>query len=241
MVSKCYLLEGDSFCAPIAYDYWESLRHQGRVVTGRDYNGAPPQAPLLRAACQTASDAGHGDADELFNAAIMKAIPAFDKLEEDSHGRLHNQLQVFRACRVFDLRFVANNSLITITDEIDVFFSVVPVLNEVKAMLILRLPEYRDRASLTVTNFDALPPDKPVTPEMLWAFWKNNHLRLPEWFKAASEVALILVSSACVERVFSLYGASFDSEQESSLSDKVEGTMMLRYNKNQRAKDAREG
>ena len=57
MVETCYLLEGDSFVAPIAYDMWCALILHGKCVTGRNIGNNPPAAPTLRRACVDAAAA----------------------------------------------------------------------------------------------------------------------------------------------------------------------------------------
>ena len=51
------------------------------------------------------------------------------------------------------------------------------------------------------------------------------------WSSAAKQIFLVQPSSAASERVFSLLKASFKDQQESSLQDYVETSLMLQYNK----------
>ena len=53
---------------------------------------------------------------------------------------------------------------------------------------------------MTASNNTAEP-----LPKVSWNFWVVNSLQLPAWFEAARIVALVFVSSASVERIFSLY------------------------------------
>ena len=46
-----------------------------------------------------------------------------------------------------------------------------------------------------------------------WVFWRTHYLRLPKWYKVAAEAALVMCSSASVERVFSLLNCLFDDQQ----------------------------
>jgi hypothetical protein len=57
------------------------------------------------------------------------------------------------------------------------------------------------------------------------------------WFKAAEEVGLIMTSSACTERIFSLYDGLFSDRQECALADRREATMMIKFNSNQLARE----
>jgi hypothetical protein len=49
LVSCCYLMEGDSFLAPIAFDCWEEMRRHGRRLTGRGPVPGTPISPFLEA------------------------------------------------------------------------------------------------------------------------------------------------------------------------------------------------
>ena len=49
--------------------------------------------------------------------------------------------------------------------------------------------------------------------------------------KMAKRVFAIPPNSAASERVFSLHEAMFGKDQDSSLSDMIQGALMLRYNK----------
>ena len=53
----------------------------------------------------------------------------------------------------------------------------------------------------------------------------------------AEEVALIMTSSAFVERVFSIYDSLFGKEQQSTLEDRREASVLMRVNGNERKKE----
>ena len=62
-------------------------------------------------------------------------------------------------------------------------------------------------------------------------------LRLPSvWYKGAAEVALVMCSSASVERVFSQLNCMFDKHQQQALNDYKEASIKIRYNENYRDK-----
>lgn len=64
----------------------------------------------------------------------------------------------------------------------------------------------------------------------MWLFWKTYYMQLPCWYDLAEEVALILTSSASVERVFSLYESMFGHNDQACLEDLREASVKLRYN-----------
>ena len=53
---------------------------------------------------------------------------------------------------------------------------------------------------------------------------------LPKWASAAGRVALIQPSSAAAEPVFSILASSFGKQQESSLEDYIQLSVMMQYN-----------
>jgi hypothetical protein len=46
----------------------------------------------------------------------------------------------------------------------------------------------------------------------IWVFWRTYYLALPMWNTVDAEVVFIMVSSAAVERVFSLLTFLFDDQ-----------------------------
>ena len=61
-------------------------------------------------------------------------------------------------------------------------------------------------------------------------FWRTHETSLPEWAAAAKKVVLVQPSSAACERVFSLLNNSFSTQQDSSLQDYIETSIMMQYN-----------
>ncbi len=57
-----------------------------------------------------------------------------------------------------------------------------------------------------------------------------NSQSLPKWSEAARQLVLVQPSSAAAKRVFSLLNASFSEQQQQSLNDYVETSVMLQYN-----------
>ena len=63
-------------------------------------------------------------------------------------------------------------------------------------------------------------------------WWKRNNKQLPVWAAAFRKVLLVQPSSAAAsERVFSLLNASFNDQQDHSLHDYIETSLMLQYNR----------
>jgi hypothetical protein len=61
-------------------------------------------------------------------------------------------------------------------------------------------------------------------------FW-GKHRLLPAWTEFAHLVFLLQPSTACVERSFSMLKYIMGDQRSSSLQDKIEASLMLRYNR----------
>ena len=61
-------------------------------------------------------------------------------------------------------------------------------------------------------------------------WWHSHELELPSWSKAFRQILLVQPSSAAAERVFSILTNTFSSQQESSLEDYIQLSVMLQYN-----------
>ena len=97
----------------------------------------------------------------------------------------------------------------------------VPFLNkpDIVASLKAELPDYIARANDITADFPALD------------WWKLNYGALPCWADAAKKILLLQPSSAAAERVFSILKRSFGEQQDNSLQDYIESSIMLQFNK----------
>ena len=66
------------------------------------------------------------------------------------------------------------------------------------------------------------------TDPLVW--WKAHDADLPHWSTAAADILLVQPSSAAAERVFSLLKASFGPQQDVTLNDCIQTSLMLQYN-----------
>ena len=81
------------------------------------------------------------------------------------------------------------------------------------------LPSYLTRAVDVDEQFDSLE------------WWKLNTISLPRWSAAVRRALLVQPSSAAAKRVFSLLKLSFGDQQDNSLQDYIEASLMLQFNK----------
>ena len=66
--------------------------------------------------------------------------------------------------------------------------------------------------------------------DLIEDFW-TKHKLLPAWTEFAHLCMLLDPSSACVERAFSILKYLYNDQQSMSLQDKVEASLMLRFNR----------
>lgn len=92
--------------------------------------------------------------------------------------------------------------------------------------MIGELSEYEKACS----NLDWSNDTYQVRLENVEAFW-SSHKLLPGWTEFAHVVFLLQPSSACVERAFSILKYIMTDQQTRSLRDKIEASLMLRFNR----------
>ena len=133
---------------------------------------------------------------------------------------LSGSVAVFKAARLFLLYKICEMQPdASVVDTLQVF----PFLNSCLVLSGLKqeLPAYMAKAA------DVSAEIEPLN------WWKRHSTDLPNWANAARKVALVQPSSAAAERVhvFSLLNSSFGSQQDLSLQDYTECSLMLQYNK----------
>ena len=134
---------------------------------------------------------------------------------------MHNQ--VCKAARAFD---PANAAAHLSPNEVDNLVATIrPLLHHVDPELMKReLPAYVSSAKDVQCNRD----DVSEYSTQVIAFWKSTSAsHMPTWRMAARTIS---PNSASCERVFSLLDAMFGQTQQSSLADRLQVSLMMRYN-----------
>ena len=131
-------------------------------------------------------------------------------------------LAAFKAARLFSPSKIYE--IQPIAQDVDVL-SVFPFLNEsaILANMKAELPTYLAKAANVCPDFDTVE------------WWSRNEQDLLHWSSVAQKVLLLQPSSAAAaaaaaERVFSILSSSFSDQQQNSLEDYVEASVMLQYN-----------
>ena len=131
---------------------------------------------------------------------------------------LSGSVAAFKAARLFvPSKINEMHTDCTVVDSLQAF----PFLSSPLVLTSLKqeLPTYLAKAADTSDEVE------PLT------WWKKHSVHLPNWSSAARKVALVQPSSAAAERVFSILNSTFGAQQEQSLQDYIESSLMLQYNK----------
>ena len=92
--------------------------------------------------------------------------------------------------------------------------------DEIIAGLGKELPEYH-----AATDGVSLSSD-----DEKFAWWAAHSKTLPNWSALVKKLLFLQPSSASAERVFSLLNNAFNAQRDSSLTDYLKSSVMLRYN-----------
>eukprot|EP00596_Hydrurales_sp_CCMP1899_P005209 CAMPEP_0119035962 /NCGR_PEP_ID=MMETSP1177-20130426/3286_1 /TAXON_ID=2985 /ORGANISM="Ochromonas sp, Strain CCMP1899" /LENGTH=724 /DNA_ID=CAMNT_0006994953 /DNA_START=56 /DNA_END=2227 /DNA_ORIENTATION=- len=224
VVQLCYHQEGDGFLAPTSYDHWNSVMNglSNIVEVNKSVLEKLDYLPLTD---QLSRELIPNDEErvEKMKVLIDKVVPLYRKMSYDTRERMDPTLNLFRACRVLNYKFVSNTPLNALRNEIE---QLQRIPSCIRTMHKLReeLENYRD---ISVT--EAL---KPMEEQMdLWTFWTTHALSLPNYFIVACIVALIPPSSAVCERLFARLVMGFDEDQENCLEDYKAASTIIRFNR----------
>lgn len=225
-VTATYSLEGDGPLALHCYEKIETIKAAIRTAhtpnldaVARRLSSSAERSLLQRAfpshsrGSTSASLTLQQRIAQYGTACVQPGLDYFEKHFDSSQSTL----SAFKAARYFlpmkinDIQpdAAAINSLKAFP-----FLNSEAILNGLKG----ELPSYLAKVSDIDSNIDVLQ------------WWSQNESHLPCWAAAARKVLLVQPSSAASERVFSLLKASFNPQQQSSLQDYIETSLMLQYN-----------
>lgn len=206
-VKATYFLEGDG---PLALKCYERIN----IIIAAIHSAYCPNIQAI--ARKIATQVSTIQSNQLIQYAKNCAQPAIDYFQQQLSGSMKVPMAAFKAARLFSPQ-KANEIQPSSADldclDVFPFFS-----GEVMDGLKEELPLYLAKSEDT---------DEQICP-VKW--WKDNMIALPRWASAASKVLLVQPSSAASERVFSLLNASFSEQQEHTLKDYIESSIMLQYN-----------
>ena len=130
---------------------------------------------------------------------------------------LRESLAAFKAARLFvPHRLVEMEANVNSVDSLAAF----PFLNK---------PSVIESLKTELPTYLSLAQDVAPTVETL-NWWKGHKEDLPSWSGAFEDVLLVQPSSAASERVFSILKVSFGPQQDHSLQDYIEASLLLQFN-----------
>ena len=211
-VKACYFLEGDG---PLAFECYEAISK----ISAAMQVGHTPNVQAVVRQLTDGTLPPNPQPQQLMAYAKACVQPGLDYFDKQLDSSLKAPLEAFKCARLFSPQKI--NIIQPDANTLEQELAAVPFLNlsPVVTALKTELPDYLARAADTTSNF----------PVLEW--WKQNASALPNWSEAARKILLIQPSSAAAERVFSLLTNSFGNQQDSSLQDYIESSLMLQYNK----------
>ena len=227
-VTATYSLEGDGPLVVDAYEKIETVR--AAIRTGHTPNvnavarrlcNSSDRSLLLGVFHPSRSRGSTSTSQALQQNIIQYATacvqPGLDYFNKMFDSNLKDTLMAFKAARYFSplqLKDIQPDA---------------QALNSVKAFPFLDSETIMDGLKQELPSYQAKVMDlDPAIDILQW--WHQNERDLPCWAAAARKVFLVQPSSAASERVFSLLKSSFSSQQQSSLQNYIEVSLMLQYN-----------
>ena len=205
-VKTTYKLEGDGPLIFTCYEIVDALQIAIKRIETR--------APNTEAVINSVSKGSYTVKERRQHAknCMQPGIAYFNRKLSTS---LQIPLQAFKAARLFSpLKVYAMKPNDNMVDTLQVFPFLIHNIQSLKS----ELPQYLAKTADVSEQFDLLE------------WWKLNADELPNWSSAARKVLVLQPSSAASERVFSLLKSSFSEQQENSLQDYIETSLMLQYN-----------
>ena len=226
-VTATYLLEGDGPLALECYEKIETVRLAIRTAhtpnldaIARRLSDSADRSLLQRAfppSRSRGSTANQSLQQRIVQYGTACVQPGLDYFERHFNSSLKDALSAFKAARYFSP--LKMNNIQPNAEAIDAL-KAFPFLNSQAILDGLKgeLPSYLSKVSDIDPSIDIIH------------WWKQNESALPCWAAAVRKVLLVQPSSAASERVFSLLKSSFNPQQQSSLQDYIETSLMLQYN-----------
>ena len=210
-VKKTYLLEGDG---EMVVDTYVHLQELLTACSLENYPEAAVQAQAI------AGDNAQQVRQLMAQAkdCVAPTIHYFRLRFNHREGNLFGVLRIFKALRI--LCPVQARQMHVGLEEVNALRAL-PCLDNDETITNLQeeLPIYLAAADDVVLGTNG---------RLKW--WQQQD-RLPHWQQLARIVFALLPSSAPAERVFSLLQASTSNQQGQRLSDQIEATLMLQYNR----------
>ena len=207
-VKATYSLEGDG---PLVFSSFEILSTLNASIHAA-------HLPNTQAVIHTIARSNSAAAQQLMVYAKKCVEPGLKYYQDRFAGELSCVVAAFKAARLF------------LPQKVDEMKPDASMVDTLKAFPFLNTSLILDGLKQELPSYLAKAEDISADTEPL-AWWKKHAGQLPRWSSAACKVALVQPSSAAAERVFSLLKSTFGPQQDLSLQDYIECSLMLQYNK----------
>ena len=206
-VKATYSLEGDGALAFKCYEIYTKLLS---AIELQHY-------PNLSAVAKRLTGSVHSLLDRFMKYGKDRVTPVVKYFKSKFSNELSKSLSIFKAAQVF-----APSKVKEVAPDVS-------IVNSLSEITFLNNKTTLDNLKSELPQYIAVSADtSPEVDVMSW--WAEHSQELPHWSSAAMMVALIQPSSGAVERVFSILTNTFNAQQESSLQDYIEASLMLQYN-----------
>ena len=200
-VTATYNLEGDG---PLVFTCYETVQTIVSAIQAAN-------TPNVNAVVRTISSVPRQQMVKYVDTCVKPGLDYFDKQLNTS---LKDSLSAFKAARLLCPHSVKSlNPTAENVDQLSTF----PFIENFTALK-SELPSY-------LAKTDGLDSSMDIV-----SWWKQNTHDLPAWSAAAKKMLVVQPSSAAAERVFSILNSAFKEQQENSLQDYIETSVMLSYN-----------
>jgi hypothetical protein len=237
----CYSNErdGELQCAK-SYDHWKDvfdyLKEVVRTTSATRLSELLPSVHS-NALALSGNNVNSDQYKSLMSNAVDAIKPIKNRMTYYTDTAIERTLRILRACRFFNYKFVAKSDANDLGGDLRddsaqeemIHLHNVAYFHEDDVIVNLKRELLKYKAAA-----DEFAAENGDDDNKLWTFWKQNRDRLPHFFKAACEIAIIQPSSATVERLFSYLSSAFHDDQKHALEDYKATSTMLRYNENMR-------
>ena len=210
----CYLAEGDGLISPLVYDDIE----RAKAISLSIFTSNPLTPNLLSLLKFYATSVKSLNFQPLLQQVLQKAYPVYEELKWKFYEEHREQLDLWRFCRLLNPRFVHRTPMVTLQ-------------NELKTTIISSQLEFYDclKDSLQSYKVCSAKFNYEKYPTIL-SFWIAKKDDLPDWYECMKFISLLQPSSAAAERVFAILRTKFSKQQESTLEDYKECSIMMEFN-----------
>ena len=205
-VKATYALESDGVLSLVAYERISALH--SHIVASHH--------PNVTAVTKHLANGSTTNEQMLLTYAENCVKPAYDYFKEKFDNDLRSTVELFKTARYFSPSKVSE--LKPTSSDLSSLSAFPCFDSEAIEGMKSELPTYLAAAE------DVSPQIDPCE------WWKHHSADIPMWARTFRKVALIQPSSAAAERVFLLLQSSFGKQQEQSLEDYIQLSVMMQYN-----------